>query len=62
MRYNLFLYFFKAACVNPTNVRRNDSSSSSSCTSSFRSTTKPQGLQKKLSCAEQITMESPVPR
>jgi len=55
----------QAACVNPTNVRRNDSSCNSSCTSSFRSTSgRPQGLGqklKKLSCAEQMALESPIP-
>lgn len=55
---------FKAACVNPTNVRRNDSSCNSSCTSSFRSTSRPQGLgqKKQLSCAEKMALESsPIP-
>ena len=49
--------------MNPTNVRRNDSSCNSSCTSSFRSTSRPQGLgqKKKLSCAEQMALESPIP-
>ena len=63
--YVLIDVFWQAACVNPTNVRRNDSSCNSSVHSSFRSTSgRPQGLGqnlKKLSCAEQMALESPIP-
>lgn len=44
--------------MNPTNVRRNDSSCNSSVHSSFRSQTRPQ-VQKKLSCAEKMALDSP---
>ena len=57
--------FWQAACVNPTNVRRNDNSPSPnvSCTSSFRKSEKPKihVAPKKLSCAEQMALESPMP-
>ena len=50
--------------MNPTNVRRNDHSGSSSCNSSFRKSEKEKPkvnvAKKKLSCAEQMALESPM--
>lgn len=55
----------QAACVNPTNVRRGDNSPSPniSATSSFRKSEKPKihVSPKKLSCSEQMALESPMP-
>ena len=61
-RFLLIDLFWQAACVNPTNVRRNDHSGSSSCNSSFRKSEKPKinVAKKKLSCAEQMALESPM--